>query len=95
MKRERFACNKCPAFYECEKQNMAVTAGGYETRFIDGRNVILCRPAPAWGRKKTMDQFAFYCMATTKGKKIANKADYTGNVPKWCPLLDQHREEVN
>ena len=30
MSKERFACQKCPAFYECEKGNINATAGGWE-----------------------------------------------------------------
>lgn len=85
---EPFACKTCPAFYECEKEGIAATAGGYETKVIDGENMICCRPAPVWGRRQPMQQYAFYCLATDRGKKIAGKADYTGRVPKWCPRME-------
>jgi hypothetical protein len=88
MKRQRFACLSCPAFYKCEKPDMAATAGGYETKQIDGETVICCRPASAWGRKRTMRQYAYYCLATSNGHMIAGMADFTGNVPKWCPRLE-------
>lgn len=89
--RERYACQSCPAFYKCDKPDQAATAGGYETKVIDGRNMICCRPAPLCGKKRTMKQFAFYCLATSNGKMIAGMADYTGSVPKWCPRLEvQH-----
>ena len=83
--RERHACLACPAFYKCEKEGMA----GYESKVIDGKNMVCCRPAPLWGKKRTMKQYAFYCLATANGKLIANQADYTGNVPKWCPRLEE------
>ena len=37
---------------------------------------------------RAMRQYAYYCLATPKGKMIAGQADYTGMVPKWCPLGD-------
>jgi hypothetical protein len=88
MKRERFACNKCPAFYECGKGNISATAGGWEKKNIDGQELICCIPREAAGAFKAMKQYGFYCLATPRGKLIANKADYTGNVPLWCPRLE-------
>ena len=43
VRKERFACQKCPAFYECEKGNINATAGGWEKKVIDGREMICCR----------------------------------------------------
>lgn len=88
MKRERFACNYCPAFYECCKPHMKPTAGGWETAVINGKDMVICRPAENHRGGREMQQYAFYCLATKTGKKIANKADYTGNVPVWCPRLE-------
>lgn len=91
--RERYACMECPAFYKCEKPDLAATAGGYETKVIDGKNMPCCRPATAWGRHRKMKQYAFYCLATSKGKMIAGLADYTGKVPMWCPRLETATKE--
>ena len=91
--RERHACMQCPAFYKCDKEGMAATAGGYETKVIDGRNMICCRPAPLWGKKRTMKQYAFYCLATANGKLIAHVHDYTGKVPLWCPRLEVQKHD--
>lgn len=41
MSKERFACQKCPAFYECCKPHMKATAGGWKSERIDGKNVRL------------------------------------------------------
>ena len=90
VRKERFACQKCPAFYECEKGNINATAGGWEKKVIDGREMICCRPQEAAGAFRAMRQYAYYCLATPKGKMIAGKADYTGLVPKWCPLEGKH-----
>lgn len=92
FKRERYACQSCPAFFKVEREGLAATAGGYETKEIGGRTMICCRPAPAWGRTRRMKQFAFYCLATTMGKMIAGVADYTGNVPPWCPRLEENKD---
>ena len=86
--REPFACKTCPAFYKCDKDGLAATAGGYETKMIDDKNMVCCRPAPLWGKKRTMKRFAFYCLATPNGKLIAHVHDYTGKVPLWCPRLE-------
>lgn len=86
MSRERFACTKCKAFYECCKPHMKATAGGWKVEDIDGKKVIVCIPDQNRHGGGEMQQFAFYCLATTRGKKIANKADYTGLVPQWCPM---------
>ena len=40
-KMETFACKTCPAFYECDKEGIAATAGGYETKVIDGETPFL------------------------------------------------------
>ena len=37
--RERHACMSCPAFYKCEKGNISSTAGGWEKRMIDDKEV--------------------------------------------------------
>ena len=86
MAQERFACTKCKAFYECSKPHMKANAGGRKSERIDGENVLLCIPGQNKHGGQEMQQYAFYCLATNRGKKIANKADYTGLVPRWCPL---------
>ena len=86
VRRERFACQKCPAFYECCTPHMKATAGGWKSERIDGKNVLLCIPGQNRHGGQEMRQYAYYCLATPKGKMIAGKADYTGLVPKWCPL---------
>lgn len=85
--RERYACMSCPAFYECTDSQVNATAGGYEDREIDGKKYVCCIPAHFIGNRKPMQQYAFYCTASGRAKKIAGKADYTGNVPVWCPRL--------
>lgn len=86
MAKERFACTKCKAFYECCKPHMKATAGGWKVEDIDGKKVLLCIPGQNRHGGSEMRQYAYYCLATPKGKMIAGKADYTGLVPKWCPL---------
>ena len=86
MRKERFACKGCRAFYECRKPHMKAAAGGWEEVQVDGQKVTLCRPGQARRGGREMTQYAYYCLATPTGKKIANMADYTGLVPKWCPL---------
>lgn len=86
MAKERFACTKCKAFYESCKPHMRATAGGWKVEDIDGEKVLLCIPGQNRNGGSEMRQYAYYCLATPKGKMIAGKADYTGLVPKWCPL---------
>ena len=86
--RERYACKECPAFYKCDRENIGATAGGWEEKTIDGRKVICCRPAPARGKGVPMKRYAFYCLATKRGKLIAHVHDYIGKVPLWCPRLE-------
>lgn len=78
-------CKGCPAFYEVTKENVRSTAGGWEKKKIDGKEVVCCRPAVNLGPKKAMDRFCYYCLATPMSKKIGNKASWTGSTPKWCP----------
>lgn len=92
FKAERYACLECPACYKCEKPDMAATAGGYEKKMVDGKELVCCRPAPIWGKKRTMKQFAFYCLATANGHMIAGMADYTGRVPQWCPRRESKHD---
>lgn len=82
-------CLKCPACFKPLKDGLAATAGGYEERMIGGEMMICCRPAESWARKRVMDKYDYYCLATEKGKKIAKGADYTGLTPKWCPRLKE------
>lgn len=89
--RERHTCMQCPAFYKCEQGNISATAGGWEKNIIDGKEIICCIPRQAAGAFKAMKQYAFHCLATPRGKLIANQADYTGNVPKWCPRLEDQK----
>lgn len=79
-------CKDCPAFYEVQRPNMVATAGGWEYLTIDGKQVLCCRPQYGGAAKRTMNQFCYYCRAKTLGKKIGNKASWTGKTPKWCPL---------
>lgn len=76
----------CPCFYECVKDGLVPHGAGWETIEVDGKEVIRARPAEARGRKRTMERFCFYCLAKTTGKKIGNKASWTGTTPIWCPL---------
>lgn len=47
----------------------------------------------AAGRRRVLMPFCYYCKAAALGyRKIANKADYTGNQPKWCPRLEADAE---
>jgi hypothetical protein len=52
------------------------------------KNVLLCIPDQNKHGGQEMRQYAYYCLATPKGRMIAGKADYTGKVPLWCPLGD-------
>lgn len=88
FKREQYICKSCPAFYKCERPDIVATAGGYEDKIIDGKKVICCRPDQRWGKGKPMKQYAFYCLATPKGRMIAGLADWTGRTPTWCPRLE-------
>lgn len=76
----------CPAFYEVKEAGLVPTGGGWRTQQIGGKEVVCCRPGTLPGKKKTMDQFCYYCTATPMGKKIGSKAGWTGSTPKWCPL---------
>lgn len=86
MSRERFACKACAAFYTCCKPHMKATAGGWRTGQVADREMTLCIPGQSIRGGREMTQYAYYCLATPAGKKIANMADYTGLVPGWCPL---------
>lgn len=90
MKRERNMCLSCPACFKPLEDGLASTGGGWETRIIDGREMIVCRPGKVRGQKRTMDRYDFYCLARATGKKISRGADYTGLTPKWCPRLECH-----
>jgi len=79
-------CLKCPAFYKCDRENMATTAGGWEDKQIDGNTVVCCRPAESQNAKRKMTQYGLYCLATPTGKKIGHLASWTGRTPVWCPL---------
>jgi hypothetical protein len=85
---DRYACQSCPAFYKCEKGNISATAGGWEEKQIDGKKMTCCRPQEAAGAFRAMKQYAFYCLATPKGKMIAGLADWTGRTPTWCPRTE-------
>lgn len=75
----------CECFYECKQEGLAANGAGWETVNINGVRVVKARPGMARS-KRTMEQFCFYCLAKPTGKKIANKASWTGTTPKWCPL---------
>lgn len=79
-------CINCPAFFEVKEEGLVPTAGGWDTKAIDGKRVNLCRPGKTIQKKKSMEQFCFYCLATVKSKKIGHKASWTGRTPPWCPL---------
>ena len=34
---------------------------------------------------KHLDRFCYYCLGTSRIKKIGNKASWSGRTPKWCP----------
>ena len=92
FKREQYICKSCPAFYKCEKGNISSTAGGWEKKTVDSKELICCIPREAAGAFKAMKQYAFYCLATPKGHMIAGMADYTGKVPQWCPRLEVQKD---
>lgn len=77
---------KCPAFYEVKEPGLVPTGRGWENKEIDGKDVICCRPGRTVQKKKPMDQYCYYCLATPKTKKIGSKASFTGSTPAWCPL---------
>ena len=91
--RERYGCMNCPAFYKVEKGNISATAGGWQKKIIDGREMLCCRPQEAAGAFRAMKQYSYYCLATVKGRMIAGMADYTGKVPKWCPRLEGNKHD--
>ncbi len=79
-------CKECPAFFEVIEDGLVPTGGGWNNKTIDGKNVICCRPGKTIQKKKFMEKFCFYCLATAKTKKIGHKASWTGRTPIWCPL---------
>ena len=84
---------RCPALHECVGGD-EFTAG-YKNEVIDGKDIQI-RTAIDTGIAENvcggkLEQYCFYCMATKRGKKIGNKASWTGSTPKWCPL---GRDEV-
>lgn len=85
MNNER-KCLECPAFYECDRDNVAATGGGWHKKEIDGKPVTCCRPGESIKKGRKMQRYSFYCLATRSGKKIGSKADWPGRTPKWCPL---------
>lgn len=80
------ACRNCPAFFKVSQPDLVVTAGGWSNHKIDGRDVICCRPGTTVQKKKPMEMYSVYCLATPKGKKIGHIATWTGRTPTWCPL---------
>lgn len=79
-------CRECIAFFEVKEEGLIPTGAGWDTETIDGKRVIICRPGKTVQKKKTMDRFCYYCLATVKAKKIGHKASWTSRTPKWCPL---------
>lgn len=44
------------------------------------------------GRTRTLIPYTYYCRPERHVcRKIAGKADYTGNHPKWCPRLEANQ----
>lgn len=44
------------------------------------------------GRTRKLAPWSFYCKpAPHVCRKIAHRADYTGNQPKWCPRLEANQ----
>lgn len=83
--RER-KCRECPAFYEVREEGVGIARGDWKLKQIDGKDVVCCWPRKTSQPQKPMQQFCYYCMATSKAKKIGHKASWTGRTPKWCPL---------
>ena len=61
-------CRNCPAFFEVKQEGLVPTGGGWQNVTVDGKDVILCRPGTTVQKKKTMERFCYYCLATTKAK---------------------------
>lgn len=80
---ERYDCLDCPGCYRNDSAAQEPCGNGYEVREIDGKRVFVCRPKP--NPKGRMHPNTLYCLTRDKGKKIGNKWDWTGAVPKWCP----------
>ena len=58
----------------------------YETQAA--RTLVLDRN----GRMRALAPWTYYCRPDRHVcKKIAGKADYTGNQPKWCPRLEANQ----
>lgn len=79
-------CNKCPAFYGSRDEGLCPNGAGWEKKEIDGQQVVVCRPGSTPNRKRTMQKYCFYCLATPTGKKIGDLAGWSGRTPIWCPL---------
>lgn len=86
MDDRRWECTDCPGFYRNGKESQAPMGHGCEVKEIDGKRVLVCRPAPS--EKGRMKPYTLYCLAYQKGKKIGNIYDWTGRTPRWCPRLD-------
>lgn len=93
MKTPERNCHGCPAFYECKEDGISATGGGFQTKEINGEDVVCVRPGTRLGIKRTMDRFCFYCLATPNGKKIGSKASWSGSTPRWCPLRPENKKE--
>ena len=56
--------------------------------------------APNGKGTKRLSSFSFYCAGADLGRgvkyplKIGTKADWTGTVPRWCPIYLKQKEEV-
>lgn len=58
------------------------TGGDYDPEYSTDRN----------GRRRRLASFTYYCRPTEHScRKLAHKADYTGNQPKWCPRLQENQ----
>lgn len=89
---------RCPALHECESESEYIT--GRKSVSINNQNVTIRTTIVGNGKMSDnggkeaggkLERYCFYCMATKRGKKIGNKASWTGSTPKWCPL---GRDEV-
>ena len=76
----------CPAFYECKQEGLAANGKGWETIPMGNKAVTIARPGTAREKQRNMQIFCYYCLACPTGRKIENKAQWTGTTPKWCPL---------
>lgn len=79
-----------------ERQALRGHCSGCERGICSGRDEIWTSP-DGKGRKSLKD-YAIYCLCDVNGVRypqfIGYKYDWTGLIPKWCPLLKEDKHEA-